>query len=81
MNWFTGVVVYFLVWWLVIFTTLSWGLRHDETKPKGVPSTAPDKTHLLKKVIWCSAISAVIWLVIYFLVTSDLISFRRMVES
>ena len=81
MNLLTGIVVYFLVWWLVIFTTLSFGLRHDEKKPKGVPSTAPDKTHLLKKIIWCSVISAVIWGIIYYLVVSDWISFREMVEA
>lgn len=81
MNWLTGFVVYFLIWWLVIFTTLSWGLRQPEKRPQGITSAAPDNINLLKKIIACSLISFVIWCGVYYLVRSDLISFRDAMQD
>jgi predicted secreted protein len=79
MNWFTGVVVYLLVWWTVLFAALPIGTRPDS---EGDPAAggwrgAPQRPMLGWKVIGTTLVSAVIWLGIYALVTSDWLSFRE----
>lgn len=73
MGWFTGIVVYMMIWWTMIFCVLPFGLKRDETGK-------PENLNLPRKVLITSLLSVALWLVIYFLVDSNLISFRAMVD-
>jgi predicted secreted protein len=77
MGWVTGVVVYFLVWWVTLFAVLPlWVTPADPADP-GHAAGAPAQPRLLLKVAVTTAVSAVIWLVIYALVRSPWLSFRE----
>jgi predicted secreted protein len=77
MNWFTGVVLYVLIWWTALFAVLPFG-----TKPvaDADPATgwrgAPERPRMLMKAIATTLIAAVIWLACYVVITSGWISFR-----
>jgi len=78
MNWFTGVVLYVLIWWTVLFAVLPLGTRpvedpDDATGWRG----APERPQLLRKVLITTAIAAVVWLCAWLLITSPYISFRH----
>jgi predicted secreted protein len=78
MTWFTGIVVYLLVWWTAIFCVLPIGTRPDV---EGDPATGgwrgtPLRVHLGAKLIGTTVLSAIIWLGIWALVESDWLSFR-----
>lgn len=73
MGWFTGVVVFVMVWWTMIFCVLPFGLKCDETGK-------PENLNIKKKIIVTSLLSAGLWVIIYLLVDSNLISFREMVD-
>ncbi len=76
MTWFTGAMVYVIIWWVVLFTVLPWGVRvPDETEP-GHASSAPDKPMLWRKALITTVIATLLWGVAYYLIESDLISFR-----
>lgn len=80
MTWYTGLFVFVIIWWLVLFTVLPWGVRQpeaDEIEP-GQMSGAPHKPQLLRKLLVTTAIATVLWAGAYYLITSDLISFREM---
>jgi len=80
MTWYTGLFVFVIIWWLVLFTVLPWGVRQpeaDEIEP-GQMSGAPHKPRLLRKLLVTTAIATVLWAGAYYLITSDLISFREM---
>lgn len=78
MGWFIGFVVYSLVWWTLLFCILPIGVKPEEgSLEEGGWRGAPDTPRLGHKVIWTTILSAVIWLAIYALIESDLISFRR----
>jgi len=79
MGWFTGIIVFVIVWWVVIFMVLPWGARPPENPEPGHAPSAPENPQLLKKALITTAISVVVWLVIYAVVESDLISFRELV--
>ena len=50
MNLADGLVVYFLIWWVMLFAVLPWGVRREENPEPGHDPGAPMKTHLWTKV-------------------------------
>lgn len=78
MNWFTGIMVYVIVWWVVLFTVLPFGVKPAKDTGEGHMSGAPEKPKLVRKAIITSLIAAVVFAAIYGLIESDLISFYRM---
>ena len=78
MGWATGLMVYAVIWWTVIFAVLPWGARPSETPEPGHAPSAPENPRLGLKALVTTGISALIWLGIELVVRSDLISFRDM---
>jgi predicted secreted protein len=81
MDWVTGLVVYILVWWISLFGVLPWGVRPAENPLPGTVESAPDRPRLMFKFLVTTGVAAIIWIVIFALVRSDLISFRDMADS
>jgi predicted secreted protein len=79
MDWVTGIIVYLLIWWLALFVVLPIGTRPvEEPDPEaGGWRGAPAKPQLLRKVIGTTILACLLWLVAYWLITTDLISFRE----
>ena len=80
MSWATGVMVYLVIWWTILFAVLPLGVRRVENPRKGEEPGAPERPLLLRKAIITSIVAAVLWLGFYFLHQADIFSFRRMVE-
>lgn len=76
MNWFTGTMVYLVLWWLVLFAVLPWGVRPSDDVEPGHDKGAPDKPRLWLKALITTAIAAIIWAGVYWAVTSEVISLR-----
>ena len=81
MSWFSGIVVYVMTWWLVFFMALPIGVKppHEvgDEAESGHEAGAPVRPHLLKKVLAATVISGVITALIYWVIVSDVISFRN----
>lgn len=77
MNWVTGIVVYALIWWTVLFAVLPFGARPAEadSTPGGWRGT-PANPRILRKAIATTVLAAALWSVAYLLITNDWISFR-----
>ena len=80
MSWATGVMVYIVLWWTVLFAVLPLGVRRVQNPGKGEERGAPERPNLLRKAIITSIVAAVLWMVFYFLHQTDIFSVRRMVE-
>ena len=65
MSWFSGIMVYIIIWWLVLFTVLPWGNRPPAEPEPGHAPSAPENPRLALKAAVTSAIAAVIWLFVY----------------
>ena len=68
--------IYFILWWVVLFTVLPWGNQSlhelgEEAEP-GHASSAPIKPNLGRKFLATTLISALIFAFGYFVVTSGL---------
>ena len=77
MTWVQGIVAYVVIWWLVIFAVLPFGVRPAEEGDLGHAVGAPANPRLWLKAGVTTAIAAVIWLGVFALVNSDWISFRE----
>lgn len=81
MSWATGVMVYIVLWWTVLFAVLPLGVRRVEKPGTGEEHGAPERPELLRKAIITSAVAAVFWVVFFALHQADVFSFRRLVEG
>jgi predicted secreted protein len=78
MSWFTGTVLFVLIWWVALFIVLPIG-----TSPVAEPDQAtgwrgaPERARMGRKVLLTTVLAAVLWLAAYGLIASDLISFRH----
>jgi predicted secreted protein len=81
MSWATGVMVYIVIWWTVLFAVLPMGVRRVEMPGKGEEHGAPERPELLRKAIITSAVAALLWLGFYVLHWADVFSFRRLVDG
>jgi predicted secreted protein len=60
----TGFAIYFVIWWIVLFLTLPFGVRSQHEDGEGTPGTdpgAPIATRMGRKLIWTTVLSAVIF--------------------
>ena len=76
MTFFTGLLVFIVIWWLVLFTVLPWGIRREENPEEGHEPGAPSNPRLLLKAGITTVIAAALWGGVYWAVEADLVSFR-----
>jgi predicted secreted protein len=81
MDIITSVVVYLSIWWLVLYTVLPWGVKPEENPQTGNAASAPADPRLRRKFLVTSGISAIIWLVVWFLIQHDVIDFRSIAAA
>ena len=72
-----GVLVYIIIWWLVLFITLPFGISAQENPEPGTVASAPAKPRLWLKAAITTVVSALLWGVIWTILERDLISFRE----
>lgn len=77
MNWFTGIMVYVILWWLIWFTLLPIGARAPEIVEKGHADSAPANPRLWLKAGAATVISGILFAGVYYAIASDWISFRE----
>ena len=77
MNWFAGIVVYVIVWWLVLFCVLPIGIQRAGEEHLGHDAGAPANPRLGFKVLLTTGIATVIFIGIYLIIISNWISFRE----
>jgi len=77
MAWTTAVAIYFLIWWVVLFAVLPWGVRPqgDEGAP-GTDPGAPAVHRLRAKLVWTTVVASAIFaacamIYVYGLITLD----------
>jgi predicted secreted protein len=78
---FTALFIYFLIWWLTLFTVLPLGVKRNEEDGKGFDAGAPAKPDLRKKLILNTVISAVILGIIELLVKTGVIDWHGFFEN
>lgn len=78
MNWFTGVVLYVLIWWTALFAVLPFGVRpSSQPDPHTGWRGTPDRPRIIRVVIATTLVSAVVWFLAWLVIVSPYLSFRH----
>ena len=72
----SGIVLYILLWWWVLFMVLPIKASPPKNIIHGHATSAPDNPYILKKIISATIISSLLWLLAFYIVSLDIISFR-----
>ena len=76
MSWLAGIFIYALIWWMVLFAVLPWGIRRNENPEAGHDPGAPVNPHLWWKVLATTIVAGIVWVGVYYVLTSGLIQLR-----
>ncbi len=74
----SAAAIYFIIWWLVLFMVLPWGVRRvdpDDLLP-GEDHGAPEKPRMLIKLLVTTVLSGIIFAGVYYSIVSGALSFR-----
>ena len=66
----TAIAIYFVVWWIVLFAVLPFGMRaqeDDKVVVAGTPASAPTRSHFGKAAFRTTIVSAVLFGSFYFI--------------
>jgi len=79
MDFWTGLAVYFIIWWMVIFMVLPWGVKRidPEDLGDGEDPGAPAKPRMLIKLAVTTVIAGVVFALVYVVIVSGVISFKE----
>ena len=58
MSWFGALVVFIVVWWMVFFITLPFGVSRVENPEEGHDPGAPEKPRLVIKALITTAVAS-----------------------
>ena len=76
MTWFNGILAYLIIWWVVLFAVLPWGVKVPEQPEEGHATSAPERPMMWRKVAITTLLSGLVWLGVYALIEADLIAIR-----
>lgn len=75
-----GIVMYIVIWWVVFFVALPYGVQTadeaGEDITPGSVSSAPVKPRIGRKIAITTVVAAVLWSGYYAIVAYDLVSLR-----
>jgi len=67
----SAIAIYFVIWWIVLFAVLPWGVRTQDEGGDVIPgssASAPQKPMLLRKVIATTIVSAIVFALLFALI-------------
>jgi predicted secreted protein len=76
-SWPTIAAIYFIIWWMVLFAVLPWGVRSQGESGEVAPGTdpgAPTVPALGRKIVWTTLVSTALFGVLYFVYVTRLVT-------
>ena len=74
-------IMYIIIWWIVFFTILPIDVnRQKSIKIDGEDTGSPENPKMLKKFIYCTGITTVIFMIIYLLIKYEYLNLRYLIN-
>ena len=74
-------IIYIIIWWIVFFTILPIDVnRQKSIKIDGEDTGSPENPKILKKFIYCTGITTVIFAIIYLLIKYEYLNLRYIIS-
>jgi predicted secreted protein len=78
----TAIAIFFLIWWVVLFAVLPWGIRSQHEGGEVAPGTdpgAPAIPRLGRKLLWTTLVSALVFAGCYVVYVNHLVTLQGLV--
>jgi len=73
-------IIYIIIWWMVFFIILPIDvIRQKSIKIDGEDAGSPENPKMLKKFIYCTGITTVIFVIIYLLIKYEYLNLRYII--
>jgi predicted secreted protein len=79
----TLIAIYFIIWWVVLFAVLPWGVRSQQESgeyAQGTDPGAPAIHRVWWKLLWTTVIASVVFAVLYAIYFYQLITLDQLFE-
>jgi|TARA_B110001452_G_scaffold205706_1_gene175745 predicted secreted protein len=74
-------ILYIIIWWIVFFSILPIDvIRKKPTKIDGEDAGSPENPKMLKKFIYCTCITSIIFIMIFLLIKSENLNLRNLIS-
>ena len=73
-------IIYIIIWWIVFFVTLPIDVNREKPiKIDGEDTGSPENPKMLKKFIYCTGITTIIFIIIYLLMKYEYLNLRNII--
>ena len=73
-------IIYIIIWWIVFFAILPIDVNRKKTViVDGEDPGSPENPKVLKKFMYCTGITSVIFMIIYLLIKFEYLNLRNMI--
>ena len=74
-------IIYIIIWWMVFFVILPIDVsREKPIKVDGEDAGSPENPKMLKKFIYCTGITTIIFIIIYLLIIYEYLNLRNLIS-
>ena len=73
-------ILYIIIWWVVFFSILPIDVNRQKTAEiKGEDPGSPENPKMLKKFMYCTVITTIIFIIIYLLMKFEYLNLRNII--
>jgi predicted secreted protein len=80
----TGIAIFFLIWWLVLFAVLPWGVRSQQEEGAITPGTdpgAPALPRLRRVLVWTTLVSIAVFAACFVIYVERLVTIEGLMAT
>ena len=74
-------ILYIIIWWIVFFSMLPMDVIRKKTlKIDGEDAGSPENPKMMKKFVYCTGITSIIFSIIYLLIKYEYLNLRNLIS-
>jgi len=74
-------ILYIIIWWIIFFALLPIDVNREKPlKIDGEDAGSPENPKMLKKFIYCTGITSIIFIIIYLLIRYEYLNLRNLIS-
>ena len=76
-----SLIIYVLIWWIVFFALLPIDVNREKKQNiKGIDAGAPENPKIIKKFVYSTLITSIIFIIIFLLVQYEYLNIRNLIS-